>query len=452
MSMSVMRNILTGNFLEPEFSVQLNSQNIDDCIPFTNIENGLKARILVDLSAREVIIDSYISTHSLNRCGRKFLVSTVTGLGRILMGLIHTIVHLAKAILFDRSNQKFHLHQAQLGLYHIGRGLVEMFPGAGNLAIIKYDDSRIKKLKEEHQRDAQTLLDAYSANPIYQRILTELKEIENPDQNPNFNLLTSAHQAFNDTQINEETKTQLMEALTHLIPHPLKLEAVMRSLINKGLDAGLLKSVNECFTKLAESSVDYNEVLKDEMANWILKKTQILPGEETASYRIRSFDMACQIPEILMKKVDLGELESLKTINRLSIDQVMSAVRWALVKHNPSFRKSVNEAFFYGSGIEITSSVSLEILMAFIKELSQNPVPDLEMLDLSAIQHEQSEAYYLSDQDVPLWTRFIEEHPDLLIIRNAPFHNVKRGLLTQQFLSYWEETFTLRIKTFNEVE
>lgn len=71
-------------------------------------------------------------------------VSTITGLGKILLGIIHAIVHLVCAI-FDKKNRSKHLAEAKLGSVNILRGLGELAPVAGNIGVAIYDGTRIKK-------------------------------------------------------------------------------------------------------------------------------------------------------------------------------------------------------------------------------------------------------------------------------------------------------------------
>lgn len=64
------------------------------------------------------------------------LVSTVSGLGRVLLGVVHAITHLACAI-FDKINREYHFNEVRFGLKNVSQGLVEMFPIVGNVISMK---------------------------------------------------------------------------------------------------------------------------------------------------------------------------------------------------------------------------------------------------------------------------------------------------------------------------
>lgn len=65
-------------------------------------------------------------------------VSTVTGFGLALLGLVHTINHLTRAV-FDSQNRNFHLQEAKLGAVSILKGIVGMVPIAGNSILLIKD-------------------------------------------------------------------------------------------------------------------------------------------------------------------------------------------------------------------------------------------------------------------------------------------------------------------------
>src|ERR1700722_18020208 len=77
---------------------------------------------------------------TLNKLGYIPGVSTITGLGRSLLGIVHTIAHLACAI-FSK-NQSDHLQEAGLGLKNIVRGVIEAIPIIGNITIGAIDCCR----------------------------------------------------------------------------------------------------------------------------------------------------------------------------------------------------------------------------------------------------------------------------------------------------------------------
>lgn len=79
----------------------------------------------------------------LNKLGYITGISTVSGLVRAALGLIHTIAHLACAI-FSKKRED-HLQQADIGFKNVVRGLVEATPVIGNISILIVDLYRINK-------------------------------------------------------------------------------------------------------------------------------------------------------------------------------------------------------------------------------------------------------------------------------------------------------------------
>jgi len=82
----------------------------------------------------------------LNRYGYRPIVSTITGLGRALLGIVHTIVHLVCAI-FSK-NREHYLQEASLGAKNIGRGVVEAIPVIGNITMFVIDLLRMNKYEK----------------------------------------------------------------------------------------------------------------------------------------------------------------------------------------------------------------------------------------------------------------------------------------------------------------
>jgi hypothetical protein len=80
------------------------------------------------------------------------VISTFSGPVKVVVGLIHSIAHLAAAI-FDRAHWANHIEEAKLGAKNIVRGAVATVPLIGNFMIIQYDISRqrayIRKIKFE---------------------------------------------------------------------------------------------------------------------------------------------------------------------------------------------------------------------------------------------------------------------------------------------------------------
>ncbi len=82
----------------------------------------------------------------INLLGYIPVVSTITGLGRALLGVIHTIEHLAGAIFSD--HREHHLQETLLGAKNIVRGLVEAVPVIGNITMFVVDILRVNKYEK----------------------------------------------------------------------------------------------------------------------------------------------------------------------------------------------------------------------------------------------------------------------------------------------------------------
>lgn len=104
-----------------------------------------------------------INVTLLNDLGMLPVVSTFTGCGRYLLGLIHTIVHLSCAI-FDGINREHHLEEAKLGAINVARGVVEMVPVVGNLAVLIVDAVRVAKYKNQLENYFIEDADTYKQN------------------------------------------------------------------------------------------------------------------------------------------------------------------------------------------------------------------------------------------------------------------------------------------------
>ncbi len=92
--------------------------------------------------------DSFHDVSALNAYGYIPGVSIISGTARALLGLVHTIVHLATAI-FDRKNCNEHLQESLFGVKNIVRGAVETVPFAGNVICYLYDKFRIKSADQK---------------------------------------------------------------------------------------------------------------------------------------------------------------------------------------------------------------------------------------------------------------------------------------------------------------
>jgi len=72
-------------------------------------------------------------------------VSTITGIGRALLGIVHAIIHLACSIFSQ--NRSHHLAEAFLGAKNIGRGLIEAIPIIGNITMFFVDIKRMNRFE-----------------------------------------------------------------------------------------------------------------------------------------------------------------------------------------------------------------------------------------------------------------------------------------------------------------
>lgn len=119
-------------------------------------------------------------------------VSFFTGLGRALLGIVHTIVHLACAI-FSK-NRGHHLEEAKLGAKNIGRGVIEAIPFIGNITMYIVDLLRINKF-EKMAKDIvdkdKTAYDNHAVMFIYgqeiakrqlEEFNAELEKLKNPTE------------------------------------------------------------------------------------------------------------------------------------------------------------------------------------------------------------------------------------------------------------------------------
>jgi hypothetical protein len=123
MSFSVTGDILTGSIERP------------DLITFVYTE--------VDKNITKYSLDISSSINKLNKLGYIPGVSTITGLVRSLLGVVHTIIHLACSIL--SANRGWHLKEAKLGARNIGRGVFETIPIIGNITMFIRDSARMSE-------------------------------------------------------------------------------------------------------------------------------------------------------------------------------------------------------------------------------------------------------------------------------------------------------------------
>lgn len=93
-----------------------------------------------------------VNTDFFNEGGCIPVVSTATGAFRMLLGTIHTIVHLVASI-FDAKNRHRHLNEAWHGTKHVLRGTAEIIPIIGNIISAVVDivrEKRYEKQANEH--------------------------------------------------------------------------------------------------------------------------------------------------------------------------------------------------------------------------------------------------------------------------------------------------------------
>jgi hypothetical protein len=99
-----------------------------------------------------------------NIAGYLPVVSTISGLSRALLGLVHTIGHLACSI-FSK-NKEHHLQEAKLGAKNIKRGLIETFPIIGNITLFINDQIRLGKYEKMADQQIKNNTNAYINHAI----------------------------------------------------------------------------------------------------------------------------------------------------------------------------------------------------------------------------------------------------------------------------------------------
>lgn len=109
-------------------------------------------------------IHIWSSTCMLNTLGYIPVVSTITGSGRAVIAVVHTVVHLVCSI-FSK-NRNYHLKEAKLGAKHIIRGVIEATPVIGNIIVIMLDRVRINKFEKMAEKQINKNRDAYNNHII----------------------------------------------------------------------------------------------------------------------------------------------------------------------------------------------------------------------------------------------------------------------------------------------
>lgn len=106
--------------------------------------------IITVLSVKPGLVNSSFKIGStprkLNILGYIPGASTITGLGRALLGVVHTIVHLAFSIFNE--HRAYHLEEAKLGAKNIARELIEAIPVIGNITMFLVDMRRLVKCEK----------------------------------------------------------------------------------------------------------------------------------------------------------------------------------------------------------------------------------------------------------------------------------------------------------------
>jgi hypothetical protein len=152
----------------------------------------------------------YPAVHTLNCFGYFPLISTISGLGRTLLGIIHTIAHLAKGVFLKSQDWK---EESCAGLKNIGRGVIEMIPIVGNLTTMVIDMLRANSYatflqaeykKANHPADTRFLTN--NGTTVYtaknEDVYDIVKAISNPNQNPTVKVtMDRSHPLFNRTAI-----------------------------------------------------------------------------------------------------------------------------------------------------------------------------------------------------------------------------------------------------------
>ncbi|CCB86039.1 MULTISPECIES: hypothetical protein [Parachlamydia] len=116
MDFSITKNLLSGSTHRPDLVTQV------------TVRAGEDVRIKV------------IAVSKLNRLGYIPIISSFSGTARAGLGSFHTVVHLSCAIV---GNRKHNLLEAKLGAKNVARGLVEMIPLIGNVALFLTDTVRL---------------------------------------------------------------------------------------------------------------------------------------------------------------------------------------------------------------------------------------------------------------------------------------------------------------------
>src|SRR5690349_17346812 len=79
---------------------------------------------IINPAASDVCIDTQTTTW--NRLSWYPVISTISGIARALLGIVHIIVHLACAVF--SASREYHLSQARLGASNVLRGAGESVP------------------------------------------------------------------------------------------------------------------------------------------------------------------------------------------------------------------------------------------------------------------------------------------------------------------------------------
>lgn len=87
------------------------------------------------------------------------LASIASGTPKAVLGLMHTIAHLAQAI-FDKQNRYEHLKEAGLGFYNVVRGTIAVVPLFGNGIVAAFDVYRIYQARKIHTAKIRAYLRA----------------------------------------------------------------------------------------------------------------------------------------------------------------------------------------------------------------------------------------------------------------------------------------------------
>lgn len=147
------------------------------------------------VTQRDLINNGRVQIYCLNKAGYIPVVSTFTGLARLMVGLAHMIYHFVKAIFDDKKFRYAHVCEAFSGFGHLIRGAIEMVPGIGNVLVLFLDYMRRCELA------SASPIDELNKGPI---TIDKNGNRTSRDENGNIRL----HVEWGDDRIPKEPRTK----------------------------------------------------------------------------------------------------------------------------------------------------------------------------------------------------------------------------------------------------